>query len=566
MKGTGLGELLFEADWIMKCMMIGTRSNKDRTVFEPWEKTSKLQELASVWDFYEREGPTNYTVYMSCQKVTVYETDDGLKFPEEPKIRIDVDNNPRYTDYITAHYNTVGYYDAQLLLKIREVPKLILVAEWLKKKGVPISTEWMMTNTRPTILTTRELAQNGNLENPTMEETVAFVQDGLKAMQQRLSKEACTATIPWQDSYLTVSTDTVTSISDIKVTEERLLEWTETRRHQALPWMAPLDIERKVKASYDDFDRLYDGMDPKRPLGLDDYGLLCPPVQSWQELYEETVPWPCSWQMPFIGLGKPSAGGGVNMTSFPTERVSPVSSSTKAGVPAASKVPVTELVKPPSSIKTMASRKREQKSAQRAQYRASANKIGVQATPTAARHPSSKPSPSQIPYNTTVERPSDDVRVRTQLQGVNKALQENGAHRMNGTFDSITGETRVHAEDGRRVLQTRPLRIRAEETVTSQGRPVAKGTVLGAIPVSRGPQQLNSPANSSSLSLSLPNNDMEQQARVSPNPNDLFSPTGSNDSGYIASPPNELESLDTDSNEDSDPAMNLDECSDIDDK
>ena len=44
---TQVGKLLAEVDWQMKCLHIGVRSDKNRTIFRSWPDTSNLDGLAS---------------------------------------------------------------------------------------------------------------------------------------------------------------------------------------------------------------------------------------------------------------------------------------------------------------------------------------------------------------------------------------------------------------------------------------------------------------------------------------------------------------------------------------
>ena len=146
LKGTGIGKLLAEADWIMKCLHVDTRTNKEKTVFKSWSKTSQLQGLAANLDFPKDDtcGP----VMMSCDHAKVQKSDDEIYFPEEPSMKITDGCNSLYSKYITEIYRSVGYHDEPLLLKMQELIKLILAVEWLyKEKGVRVDENWMMNLT-----------------------------------------------------------------------------------------------------------------------------------------------------------------------------------------------------------------------------------------------------------------------------------------------------------------------------------------------------------------------------------------------------------------------------------
>ena len=51
LRGTSVGKLLFDADWSMKCLCIGARSNDEKSVFWGWQQTSQLEGLATMFDF-----------------------------------------------------------------------------------------------------------------------------------------------------------------------------------------------------------------------------------------------------------------------------------------------------------------------------------------------------------------------------------------------------------------------------------------------------------------------------------------------------------------------------------
>ena len=51
LNGTALGELLFEVDWKMKCLSIGLQTDEAKSVFFSREKTSKTKGLATCLDF-----------------------------------------------------------------------------------------------------------------------------------------------------------------------------------------------------------------------------------------------------------------------------------------------------------------------------------------------------------------------------------------------------------------------------------------------------------------------------------------------------------------------------------
>ena len=145
LRGTSVGELLAEADWNMKCLHVGAKSNQTKSEFWSWQKKSRLDGLATRLDFPQDKPPGS--VMMSCKSATVQKAENEMVFSEEPKMTIVDDSSSLYSKYITEIYPSVAYHDEPLFLKMQELIKLILAAEWLVKKGVSINKQWMMEQT-----------------------------------------------------------------------------------------------------------------------------------------------------------------------------------------------------------------------------------------------------------------------------------------------------------------------------------------------------------------------------------------------------------------------------------
>ena len=145
LRGTSVGDLLFEADWKMKCLHVGTRSDENKSVFFSWKKSSNLKGLATWPDFPKDAKPIGCYIYMSCESVKVHRAEDGnsLEFVEDPVIIITDETNSLYTKYISKIFPNIAYHDEPLFLKMQELSKLILACEWLKEKGVKLSQKWM---------------------------------------------------------------------------------------------------------------------------------------------------------------------------------------------------------------------------------------------------------------------------------------------------------------------------------------------------------------------------------------------------------------------------------------
>ena len=415
MRGTCFGETFSEADWKMKCLHIGARSDETKSQFWAWQKTSKLEGLATRFDF--RDTQSHGSIIMSCNLVKVQKSDNELLFEGEPRMRINDESNMRYSKYISKNFRAVAYYDEPLFLKMQELIKLVLVAEWLVEKGVKVDEEWMMNRTQPTITSNQQAAvkaiedggstcefvteppsemipkpitfqpPNRNVTVKTKEaelnrsvtkqgvrrrygwydrgnnEGVMFDQDGTPYQQQRSLKmvvehsESVNGKPAQKDSvrlYLrlppNIPLPTISEFGDYlkkavpsesvhhnftnalgqmsahlkaeTVINERGIQLKGTRVIRPSPPLTSPRIKEThtIKISVDDFDTLYSGMDPNQAIYPEIPGkceAIIPNVSSWCELYNETVPWPHTWQTPYIGVGEPVASGGVSGRHIP---------------------------------------------------------------------------------------------------------------------------------------------------------------------------------------------------------------------------------------------------------
>lgn len=420
LRGTRIGELLAEADWSMKCLQVGTRSNKEKTVFKSWSKESRLHGLATSRDF-PRVADSG-SVIMSCQRAKIQKSDDEILFPEEPKMQIKADTSPLYTKYITEIFPSVAYYDEPLFAGVQELIKLILGVEWLlKEKGVQVSRDWMMQHTckstktdahlelgtrkilphpkkshrnrrkklpksprkpmrvfkRPTSYVTaktREAEMYSTLHDVERcygyydfgcKEIVMFKEDGTLCQRQKCVKfcfehqsstehQLIASFTGWspeefvpakvrdellnvlQQKSLTVitspmplvvdTTETVDVFSDKSGEEDSGVELKCVCLLQPCPPLAlpPLKQTTVVRATVDNYDKLYSSMDPNTPIRPDIPGIcekVIPDVQSWDELISElSVPIPAqSWKASFMDVCIPASCGGVTTRHIPVE-------------------------------------------------------------------------------------------------------------------------------------------------------------------------------------------------------------------------------------------------------
>lgn len=470
-RGTELGDLLFRADWIMKCLMVGARSNKDMTNFKAWEKTSRLECFASKLDFFQDENPTSPSVFMSCSSVEVSETEDELWFVGEPQMEIDDGSCKAYSKYITAIYDSIAYYDEPLLLKVREVPKLILLAEWLRDKNVRISESWMKKKTKPR---PDKYLDQGRRTYPSVRKLEPM--PVLKLLAQN-SKQRSTP-LP-QISYKLPEI----GISDVEVVDDRLIKWKETSKEMLQwPFAMELNVTRKVTASFDDLDRVHEGVDPNCNMPISyiyvpEMGNLVPQkpsaVSSWSELDHLVVSTPCVVQPALIGFTKPTEGGGVNMGNV-------------------AKRPSTA----PSVKQEIKGGRRQSPVVKQEQFRLypdDTSTLGVAATKGRNKQQTKEAPKSVIPKpEPEFKVPTRSVKAETELHKRNKAVRSySGSSPAYGTLNSFSGEMDLYSPEGEPMYHSGLLHQRQEVEVSYPSSPLSSSTISSGygtpVPFNNGP-------------------------------------------------------------------------------
>ena len=145
LRATSVGDLLSKVDWNMKCINIGAKSDAENLKLWARHKTSQLKGLPTMLDF--RREKSSGSIVMSVESAEVHECENELVFTKEPKMRIDDDASPTNTKYLTENFQSIAYHDEPLFLKMQELVKFTLAAEWLNKKGVVLCPEWIMDST-----------------------------------------------------------------------------------------------------------------------------------------------------------------------------------------------------------------------------------------------------------------------------------------------------------------------------------------------------------------------------------------------------------------------------------
>ena len=436
LRGTSIGELLAEADWTMKCLNIGARSDEKKERFWAWQMTSELEGLADIFDFPQDRVPGS--IKMECESVQVQKTESEMVFLGEPKMTISDQSSSSYTKYITEIYPNIAFYDEPLFLKMQELIKLILAVEWLKGKGVRFSRPWMM---KCSTLKSQKASQAIQVKTKgpnedTVRETIANLEKQLPESSHR--------------EFMTVlgslSVDTVVD----KNISETGMEVKVIRTILPTSLTSPkVEYMTTLRASINDYDMLYKGQDPNMPItpaikGVSD--AIIPNVQSWSELFAESVPWPRTWKKPYDGVEILSASGGVSTRSA-TATPSSVHVPTRAAVGAGVAV------------------KRE------GQYVKQSNgRLCVEAQRGKTKEAKQVPR-GMVPHQDVVTRPDNDVTSKTDQTLRNQGLERRGVSKTYGYHDEVSGDRVVCDENGQRIKEERGMRGFIEQRTTVNGKP-----------------------------------------------------------------------------------------------
>ena len=436
LKGTSIGELLAEADWTMKCLNIGARSDETKERFWAWRTTSKLEGLADIFDFPHDQLPGS--VKMECESVQVQETESEMLFLGEPKMTISDQSSSSYTKYITEIYPNIAFYDEPLFLKMQELIKLILGVEWLKGKGVRFSRPWMM---KCSTLKSQKACQaiqvktKGPTED-TVRETIANLEKQLPESSHR--------------EFMTVlgslSVDTVVD----KNISETGMEVKVIRTILPTSLTSPkVEYTTTLRASIDDYDMLYKGVDPNMPIVPGIPGVseaIIPNVQSWSELFAESVPWPRAWKKPYDGIEILSTSGGVSTRSA-------------TATPSSVHVPTRAVVGAGVAIK------------REGQYVEQSNgRLCVEAQRGKTEEAKQVPR-GMVPHQDVVPRPDDDVTSKTDQTLRNQGLERRGVSKTYGYLDEVSGDRVICDENGKPIKEERRMRGFTEQRTTVNGRP-----------------------------------------------------------------------------------------------
>ena len=298
LRGTSVGDLLSEADWSMKCLHVGTRSNESKTKFWSWKKTSKLDDLAVHMDFPcgdRRDG----RILMSCDSVQIEQSETEIFFIDEPKMTITDSRKPEYSKYISEYFYNVAYYDEPLFLKMQELMKLIVAIEWMKDKGIVFNKKWLNYHTEK--------------KNPRLQSQAITIKP-IEETDQLIKQAADVLKIPMEELHADGPFGPVSLKVELTRQTPTGIEWTVTKRCPVLS----LQQVASLRLSFNDYNFLYEGFDCKQPFTLDDDGKpIIPAVSSWSELFAETVPMPHTIGVLHDNEGIVIDSGGITTQNIP---------------------------------------------------------------------------------------------------------------------------------------------------------------------------------------------------------------------------------------------------------
>lgn len=305
LRGTSVGEDLAEADWRMKCVHVGVMNDGKKEKFQSLSESNRLNGLATRESF-PREG-LGAQVLMHCESVDVSENDNEMIFVGEPTMKISDSGSSSYTEYITKNFDNIAYHSEPSFLKVKELMKLMLAMEWLRDKGVQFSEEWINSHCkRPTKVPRKPMKVS--FTESEKGEILQEMQEGVNKAMDKLPPIVGVQSTSVQLSHSQVSLLAAEKTFSESGVELRLETMRSEPIFKAFTGLdIPLVIRVTARSTIDDFDFLYAGMDPNQPvhyefdgkgtetkdLKLSDLNIVKPEVESWSELFAETMPYPC---------------------------------------------------------------------------------------------------------------------------------------------------------------------------------------------------------------------------------------------------------------------------------
>ena len=433
LRGTSVGELLAEADWLMKCLNAGVRSDETKTKFKSWAENSQLDGLAT--SEYFSAAASHGSIFMMCKSVEVDKSDKEMSF-SDPKMAINSMRSSSYSKYLTEKFDAIAYYDEPLFLKMKELIKLIVAIEWfVEEKGVKFSAEWMNKHLSRSQSSVRQQQQAITAKSPKLTQEIVdyvlkqFFGDDTIPLLALPAGEIPALHIP---SPLSVMIPPV-QITTTKTMTERAFQIKHVRKIDALG----VSKEFALTISCDDFDVLYQGMNPNTSIPYrNEKGQLCftvPNVESWSKLFSETVPIPCK----FTSNGEMAeiVYGGVTTQNIPVKKDQNAT-----------------------TVKAKATKKEQE--------------VVVNAS---SRRQKQRPRLSEIPALEVVKRPSSEA-VCDHQQRCQEASRGSGVKSAFGIKDGC--DYTLASKNGKKIQQSQSVRFSASQKTTVEGQYQAEITAF----------------------------------------------------------------------------------------
>ena len=329
MRGTHLGKLTIEADVWMKLLASNikpVRGDDGEITFVPWNENTCLNDGIKTWHDF-RSVHSSGSIFLECKEVEVCETDDGLLFPTDPIMQIKSKASPKFGDYLSSIYDDVVADGAIVFERVRELPKMIVIAEWLKKKGVEIDDEWLWEQTQPHPSAVPETFQS-------VKSSVEPLRSLRRATRRQILKsKICTLAQIWspckKEKVIVGPYGPIHLDAKCKVLNH-LRHNDQHKVHAVIEayvagtsvLLYELPVTVLASSNDEDIDWVYGGL-PEIPI---DRSPFIPDVASWSELHEQSIDPFCSV---FVSKRHEESAdvirrgwnGGCSMESFDTKRV-----------------------------------------------------------------------------------------------------------------------------------------------------------------------------------------------------------------------------------------------------
>ena len=174
--GTGFGKALFEADWLLKQYSFGVRIDENGKLQERKSCVNGFKSIAEL--SFERQnngyGKEQWArFWIVSDEMKLKEAENSIYFdvakmrvkarkqvvdPTSPTGLRDVDteDDPIATEFanlFTKLYDEIAKKESPEFERVRQLAKVVALAKWLKKEGIPIDMNWVIEHVNKRIKT-----------------------------------------------------------------------------------------------------------------------------------------------------------------------------------------------------------------------------------------------------------------------------------------------------------------------------------------------------------------------------------------------------------------------------